>query len=93
MAQEQNDSRQFLIKHGECRSLFIIDSKNFLKNFKNETPERAYSLRCPNCDKSLLSGDEFKFFLQFLKDYEKYAKKFKDKGYTIREIQPKELDL
>ena len=68
MEERQKNTRCFLIKHEECGSLITVDSSAFLSSFKSK--ERSYFLRCPNCYKFLIKGENFDTFLEFLRQYE-----------------------
>ena len=68
MNERKENTRCFLIKHEECGSLITVDSSAFLMSFKSK--ERSYFLRCPNCYKFLIKGENFDKFLEFLQRYE-----------------------
>ena len=94
MAQEQNDSRKFLIKHESCGSMFIIDSKTFLKTTGNYK-RRNRLLHCPNCDELLISElDDFDTFTNVLNLYDELGEILGKKGASICELQPNQsIDL
>ena len=94
MAQEQNDSRKFLIKHESCGSMFIIDSKTFFKSAENYQLKNKL-LHCPNCGEHLISTPEdFADVFNFLKSYDDLGEILGEKGASIREVQPNQsIDL
>ena len=94
MAEEQNDSRKFLIEHKSCGSMFIIDSKTFLQAAENYKLKNKL-LHCPNCGEHLISKPEdFDDVLNALKLYDGLGEILKKKKASICELQPNQsIDL
>ena len=91
----EKESRWFLIEHN-CGSILTIKSDKYADNetvnqFRRGQKTPPFPLICPSCPEII--DDIIKLDLgRFLLAYRILTKSLKDKHFTIREIQPKELE-
>ena len=86
MAKEQDETRQFLIKHEACSCVMVINTRKLIDSC--DPKGKRTSLACPGCGESLIDAHPLAaFFLQ----YEALSETLAEKNATMCEISSDEL--
>ncbi len=86
MAEEQDNARQFLIKHQECSSVMVINTRKLIDSC--DPKGSRTSLACPGCGQPLIDAH---FLAGFFLQYESVSEGLAEKKATMCEIPPDEL--